>query len=324
MQKRKLGSTDLEFTTIGLGTWAIGGSGWAYGWGSQDENDSQRTILEALSLGINWIDTAAVYGLGRAETIAGKALKQAKQPVYIATKCGLIGAKNGKAIKPCLRQASVIKECEESLRRLNVEVIDLYQIHWPMPPEEIEEGFAALLRLKEQGKIRWAGVSNFSREQLAQISPLGHIASLQPPYSLLRRDVEKDSLDWCAEHRCGVVAYSPMQCGVLTGKVTAEWVASLADDDWRKTKLEYLQPEKLPCVISLVDRLREIAAKTGHNPAQLAVAWVLRRSEVTSAIVGARKPGQIREIIAAADWTLGAEDLTEIENAYQDFLSRSN
>ncbi len=319
MQKRFLGKTDLEFSLLGLGTWALGGGNWAYGWGPQDEQDSVQTIIEALELGINWIDTAPVYGMGVAETVVGKALKQWPDKVCLATKCGLLGSGKGS-----LKHQSIIAECEHSLRRLGVEAIDLYQIHWPMPAQDIEEGFLALLHLKEQGKIRWAGVSNFSAAQLSAIANHGEVSSLQPPYSLLRRQVEQDELAWCSKHKCGVISYSPMQCGILAGKLSEQWVASLPSNDWRKTKLEYLKPENLPHLLILVARLKAIAAKTAHTPAQLAVAWVLRRQEITAAIVGARRPGQIGEIIPAAEWKLSNDELEEIDRACAEYTAATS
>jgi aryl-alcohol dehydrogenase-like predicted oxidoreductase len=320
MRKKVLGDTDLELTVIGLGTWAIGGSGWAFAWGKQDDQESSRAILEGLEQGINWIDTAAIYGVGHSEEVVGKAVKEWSGKVHIATKCGLIASADRRGVKGVIKANSIIQECENSLRRLGVEAIDLYQIHWPNPPGDIEEGFSALLRLKEQGKIRWAGVSNFSTEQLEKVSTLGHVSSFQPPYSLLKRGVEKTTLDWCAKNKCGVIPYSPMQCGLLTGKVTPQWVAGLPQDDWRKTQLEFLRHDRLPQLIELVDELKEIAAATGHTAAQLAVAWVLRREEVTSAIVGARKLGQISEIVPAAGWLLSSAELEQIEAAYERYV----
>ena len=321
MKRKFLGNTDLELSVIGLGTWAIGGAGWAFAWGAQDDRDSTAGILEGLEQGINWIDTAAVYGLGHSEEVVGKAVKEWADRVYIATKCGLVAGAGGNKINRVLKEQSVFGECEASLRRLGVETIDLYQIHWPFPEQDIEEGFGALLKLKEQGKIRWAGVSNFSAAQLSVVSRHGTISSLQPPYSLLRREVEKEELPWCAQRQCGVIAYSPMQCGLLTGKVTPQWVESLPGNDWRKTKLEFLQQPKLGALIALVDELKSIAKESGHSVSQLAVAWVLRRGEVTAAIVGARKKGQITEVIPAAAWELGAEELAAVDQAHERYLS---
>ncbi len=315
MRKRRLGKTDLELSVIGLGTWAIGGGGWAFGWGSQDDAESVKTILEALESGINWLDTAPVYGYGHSEEVVGRALREWGKPVTVATKCGRLPNPEGRPI-PCIKRDSIVKECEESLRRLGVEVIDLYQMHWPQPEEDIEEAFQAMLDLKAQGKIRWAGVSNFTADQLGQIARLGEVASLQPPYSLLNRGIEAEELPWCAAHDCGVIVYSPMQCGLLTGKVTPEWFAQLPEDDWRKTKNPYFQEPALSRHLAAVGALKELAARHERTVAQLAVAWTLRRPEVTAAIVGARRPGQITEIVPAGAWALDEKTLVEIEAVF--------
>lgn len=316
MRKRKLGKTDLELTVVGLGTWAIGGGGWAFGWGAQDDAASVGAILEALEQGINWIDTAPVYGYGHSEEVVGRALKQWGQPVMVATKCGRLPNPEGRPI-PCIKRESVLRECEASLRRLGVEVIDLYQMHWPQPEEDIEEAFQAMLDLQAQGKIRWAGVSNFSAAQLDRIAALGPVASLQPPYSMLNRGIEDDALAWCGENACGVVVYSPLQCGWLTGKVTQDWFEALPEDDWRKTKNPFFQEPDFSRHLATVDRLRPIAERQGRSLAQLAVAWTLRRAEVTAAIVGARRPGQIGEVIPGADWILDEQTLVEVEAALE-------
>lgn len=312
MKTRRLGKTDLDLTVIGLGSWAIGGAGWDYGWGAQEESDSLSCILEALNLGINWIDTAAVYGLGRSEEVVGKALKQWGRPIIVATKCGLIGDARGK-VTPRLKRESIEREVEASLSRLGVDVIDLYQIHWPNPKDDIEEAYETLQDLKAAGKIRWAGVSNFSVPQLERIAEVAPIASLQPPYSLIEPYIEREILPWCAEHGVGVVAYSPLQCGLLTGKVTKEWVAALPNDDWRKTKSSYFKDPDLSRILKWVEELKKIANESDHSLAQLAVSWVLRRPEVTSAIVGARKRGQIAEIVQAAEWELDDGVINQIE-----------
>lgn len=314
MRTRTLGKTDLELSVIGLGTWAIGGGGWAFGWGSQDDAESVKTIHEALENGVNWVDTAPVYGYGHSEEIVGRALREWGQAVIVATKCGRLPNPEGRPI-PCIKRESIVQECEDSLRRLGVDVIDLYQMHWPQPEEDIEEAFQAMLDLREQGKIRWAGVSNFSAAQLQRIEALGSVASLQPPYSLLNRAVEEDALPWCATRDCGVVVYSPMQCGLLTGKVTREWFAALPEDDWRKTKNPFFQEPELTRNFGVVERLQSIAEVRGRTVGQLAVAWTLSRSEVTAAIVGARRPGQISEILPAGDWELDETVLVEIEVA---------
>ena len=336
MQTRKLGYSDLHLTKVGLGTWAIGGGGWAYGWGPQDDAESMAAIRRALDLGINWIDTAAVYGLGHSEEIIGRALAGRRDEVIIATKCGLVWDEGSTTPYGRLKAESARREAEASLRRLNpsinsghrVEVIDLYQIHWPNPDEDIEEAWGVIADLIGEGKVRYGGVSNFSVEQLKRVQAIHPVASLQPPYSMLRRGIEEELLAYCAANDIGVIAYSPMQAGLLTGKFTRERVASLPDDDWRKRNSHFQEPE-LSANLALVEKLRPIAERNGRTVAQLAIAWVLRRplrpfdgaqdrlrsgqAEVTAAIVGARRPSQIEETAPAGDWVLSAEDIAEID-----------
>jgi len=314
MQTRKLGYTDLHLTTVGLGTWAIGGGGWAYGWGPQDDTDSIRAIQRALDLGINWIDTAAVYGLGHSEEIVGKAIRGRRDQVIIATKCGLVWDEGSTTPYGRLKAWSVRQEVEASLRRLGVDVIDLYQIHWPNPDEDIEEAWATIADLVREGKVRYAGVSNFSVEQMKRIQPIHPIASLQPPYNMLRRDIEAEILPFCAANNIGVIVYSPMASGVLTEKFSRQWVASLPDDDWRKKYSGHLQEPELSANLALVEGLKAIAARYGRTVSQLAIAWTLRRPEVTAAIVGARRPEQIEQTAPAADWVLPPEVLAEIDD----------
>jgi aryl-alcohol dehydrogenase-like predicted oxidoreductase len=314
MQTRKLGYTDLYLTTVGLGTWAIGGGGWAYGWGPQDDTDSIRAIQRALDLGINWIDTAAVYGLGHSEEIVGKAIRGRRDQVVIATKCGLVWDEGSTTPYGRLKAWSVRQEVEASLRRLGVDVIDLYQIHWPNPDEDIEEAWATIADLVREGKVRYAGVSNFSVEQMKRIQPIHPIASLQPPYNMLRRDIEAEILSFCAANHIGVIVYSPMASGVLTEKFSRQWVASLPDDDWRKKYSGHLQEPELSANLALVEGLKAIAARYGRTVSQLAIAWTLRRPEVTAAIVGARRPEQIEQTAPAADWVLPPEVLAEIDD----------
>jgi aryl-alcohol dehydrogenase-like predicted oxidoreductase len=314
MQTRKLGYTDLHLTTVGLGTWAIGGGGWAYGWGPQDDADSIRTIQRALDLGINWIDTAAVYGLGHSEEIVGKAIRGRRDQVIIATKCGLVWDEGSTTPYGRLKAWSVRQEVEASLRRLGVDVIDLYQIHWPNPDEDIEEAWATIADLVREGKIRYAGVSNFSVEQMKRIQPIHPIASLQPPYNMLRREIEAEILPFCAANNIGVIVYSPMASGVLMEKFSREWVDSLPEDDWRKKYSGHLREPELSANLALLDGLKAIAARYGRTVSQLAIAWTLRRPEVTAAIVGARRPEQIEQTAPAADWTLPPEVLTEIDD----------
>lgn len=313
MQMRKLGYTDLELTTVGLGTWATGGGGWRWGWGSQEDADSIAAIRRALDLGINWVDCAAAYGLGHAEEVLGRALEGRRREVILATKCGLTWDEGSTDLVFRLTRDSVRKECEGSLRRLQTDVIDLYQIHWPNDEEHLEEGWSTIADLINEGKVRYAGLSNTSIAQMERLQVIAPVASLQPPYSMVRRDVEREILPFCAAHHIGVVAYSPMQTGLLTGKVTREWVQSLPDDDWRKKGSPYLQEPQLTANLALVEGLRAIAARSGRRVSELAIAWVLRRPEVTAAIVGARKPSQIEETVGGGDWVLTPEEIAEIE-----------
>ncbi len=311
MRKRRLGNTDLELTTVGFGTWALGGSGWKFAWGPQDDADSVAAIHRALDLGINWIDTAAVYGFGHSEEVVGRAVKGRRSSVILATKCGRVRQAGTDEIGSCLRAASVRAEIEASLRRLGTDRIDLYQVHWPKPEEEIEEGWEEIARAVKAGKIRYAGVSNFSREQIERVRKIHPVASLQPPYSMLRRDVEAELLPWCAANGIGVVAYSPMQTGLLAGKFTRERIAALPADDWRRASPYFTEP-LLTKNLAVVEGLRAIAARGGRSVAELAVAWVLRRPEVTSAIVGSRRPGQVDETAPASDRPLTPEEDRQI------------
>lgn len=312
MNTKRLGGTDLELTSIGLGTWAIGGGGWAFAWGPQDDQDSIRTIHRALDLGINWIDTAPAYGTGHGEEIVGRALQGLSHKPVIATKCGRSWDPQRKLF-PALKKEVIRSEVEASLKRLQVEVIDLYQIHWPQPDEDIEEAWTAIAEAIQQGKIRYGGVCNFNAAQLKRLQAIHPVASLQPPYSMIVRGVEDEALGYCAAQNIGVVAYSPMQKGLLTGKVTRERVQNFAEDDHRRRDPQFQEP-LLGRNLELAEGLRGIAERTGRTVAQLAIAWVLRRPEVTSAIVGARQPKQIEEICNQGHWTLNSEDLTDIES----------
>ncbi len=311
MRTRKLGWTDLELTTIGLGTWAIGGGDWDYGWGPQDDAQSIETIHRALDLGINWIDSAAVYGLGHAEEVIGKAIAGMSERPLLATKCSQIWDEQGN-VHPNLQRESILAEAERSLQRLGVDVIDLYQIHWPDPEEGIEEGWRAIEELIDAGKIRYGGVSNFNVPQLERAQEIHRVASLQPPYSMLRREVEHEILPYCAAHEIGVIVYSPMQKGLLTGKVTRDWIEGLPESDHR-TRDSRFQPPQLDPNLQLVEGLRAIAEAAGRTLPQLAIAWTLRRPEVTAAIVGARRPGQIEETAQAADWELSEAEIEAID-----------
>lgn len=310
MQQRQLGKTDMRLTTVGLGTWAMGGP-WEYGWGPQDDDEAIASIREALDQGINWIDTAPAYGLGHSEELLGRALRQTKHKPYIATKCGILwNDKREKVVH--LKRDSIRRECHDSLRRLGVERIDLYQMHWPDPDPDIEEAWEEMARLVKEGRIRYIGVSNFSVQQMERVARIHPISSLQPPYSMLRREAEHELLGYCAKHGIGVVVYSPMQRGLLTGTFSPERLATLAPDDHRRRAPEFQDPQ-FGATLELVEGLKKIAQRNGKTVSQLAVSWVLRRSEVTAAIVGARRPGQIAETAGASDWNLSKEDVEEIE-----------
>lgn len=311
MKTRKLGWTDLNLSNIGLGTWAIGGSGWKFSWGPQDDKESISAIRRALELGINWIDTAAVYGLGHSEEIVGKAIKGLGHKPIIATKCGRFGDRKGDLFGR-LKKESIRSEVEASLKRLNIEVIDLYQIHWPEPDEDIEEAWTTLGDLIKEGKIRYAGVSNFNIKQLKRVQPIHLVASFQPPYSMLERGIEGKILQYCSANNIGVIVYSPIQKGLLAGKFTRERVQNLSQDDHRRRDPRFQEPE-LSANLKLVEDLRPIAEKSGRTVAQLAIAWVLRHPEVTAAIVGARRPSQIEETVVAGDWVLSKENVAAIE-----------
>ena len=313
MKTRRLGHTDLDITLLGFGAWAIGGSGWAFGWGSQDDRESIAAIREAIDLGINWIDTAAIYGLGHSEEVVAAALEGVRNRPYVFTKCERVWNERGE-IGKSLKADSIRRECEASLKRLRVDVIDLYQIHWPEPAEDVEEGWETLNRLKTEGKVRWIGVSNFDAAQLARASTIAPVASLQPPYSMLRRDIEESILPYCLAHGIGTIVYSPMQSGLLTGSWSQERLAALPADDWRKEKNRHFQSPLFERNLQLVEVLRAIAARHGATPGQVAIAWTLRLPAVTAAIVGARKPGQLRDLLPAATLTLTATDLAAIDD----------
>jgi aryl-alcohol dehydrogenase-like predicted oxidoreductase len=324
MKTRKLGDTDLDMTIIGFGTWAIGGGNWGMGWGDQDERDSIAAIHEGLDQGINWIDTAHAYGFGESEEVVGRAVREYGGDVIVATKCGVLSNEDRSPYRLISRK-TILEEVEGSLRRLQTDCIDLYQLHWPEPPENVEEGWQTLLDLKQQGKIRWAGVCNFYEENLTRAEALGHVSSIQPQYSILDRRVEAGVVEWCRDKNTGFLGYSPMHSGLLTGKVSREWYDGLPGNDWRKHKeghpvTQYLQEPHMNHFLSFVDELRSIAGESGHTVGQLAVSWVLSHPEVTSSIVGARRPGQISETAKAADWELSSNELERIEKAYTDFL----
>lgn len=307
---RKLGNSDLAITPIGLGAWAIGGGDWQFSWGPQDDNDSIEAIHRALDLGINWIDTAAIYGLGHSEEVVARALKFASTKPYVFTKCERRWRED-KSIYPSLKAFSVTEELEASLRRLQVDTIDLYQVHWPEPDPEIEEGWEALARLREQGKIRWIGVSNFNVEQMKRAQKIAPITSLQPPYSMLRRGIEDEILPFARANNIGVINYSPMLSGMLTGKMSAERIAAMPADDWRRRNPEFSEP-RLGRNLRLVELLREIGNAHGMVPGVVAVAWTLHHPAVTAAIVGGRNARQVEETAAALSFRLNEEEYGRI------------
>jgi aryl-alcohol dehydrogenase-like predicted oxidoreductase len=310
-ETRVLGDSDLRLTPIGYGAWAIGGGNWEFGWGAQDDNESLRTIGRALDSGINWIDTAAIYGLGHSEEIVGKALKGRAEKPYVFTKCSMRWDKD-RQIYRSLKAASLREEVEASLRRLGVDAIDLYQIHWPNPEDELEEGWETLAKFQAEGKVRYMGVSNFSVAQMKRVEKIAPITSLQPPYSLLNRKVEAEVLPFCEENHIGVINYSPMVSGLLTGKMTAERVRNLPEDDWRKRSPNFQSP-RLERNLELAGLLGEIGREHGVEAGVVAVAWTLRHPAITAAIVGARRPDQVDGVVPAASFRLGEGEARRIE-----------
>ena len=313
MQTRKLGNSDLHITPVGYGAWAIGGSGWQFAWGSQNDNDSIAAIHRSLELGVNWIDTAAVYGLGHSEEVVARALKTWSGPrPYIFTKCGLRWNTNGN-VKKVLSSDSIRREMEDSLRRLSVDMIDLYQIHWPPDPDsaELEEGWSTLDSLQQQGKVRWIGVSNFSVQQLRRAQAVASVTSLQPRYSLVHREVEDQDLPYCRRENIGVIVYSPMASGLLTGAMTRERAAKLPKDDWRRSDPDFTEPN-LSRNLALVECLRQIARRHNRSTGEVAIAWTLHNAAVTGAIVGARNARQAEGVMRAGEIRLTDEDVSEI------------
>jgi aryl-alcohol dehydrogenase-like predicted oxidoreductase len=308
---RQLGNSDMQITPLGFGTWAIGGGGWSFGWGPQDDKESIEAINRAIDLGMNWIDTAAVYGLGHAEEVVAQALKGRSDKPYIFTKCSLVWD-DRRNIGNNMKADSVRREVEDSLRRLKIDVIDLYQIHWPNPDAQIEEGWTTLAELKEEGKVRHIGVSNFNVQQMQRAQSIAPITSLQPPYSLIKRGVEGDILDYCHANNIGVIVYAPMQSGLLTGKMTPERVANMPEDDWRRSSKDFQEP-RLSRNLKLVDLLTDIGGRHGRSPGEVAIAWTLRHPAVTGAIVGGRNAGQVDGIIGAMEFRLSEDEIAEIE-----------
>jgi aryl-alcohol dehydrogenase-like predicted oxidoreductase len=315
MQKRKLGKMELELTTVGLGTWAIGGP-WQYGWGPQDDKVSIDTILKALELGINWIDTAPIYGCGHSEEVTGQAIKRTSQKPIVATKCGLLWNSKREKINNLTRD-SIRQECDNSLKRLQIDRIDLYQMHWPIPDNQIEEAWEAMARCVEDGKVRFLGACNVTVEQIERLEKVWPVAAVQMPYSLLSRSIEKDMLDYCDKNGIGVVCYSPMQKGLLTGKFSADYLKTMSPEDHRLLRDRDFMSPRFEKNIAIVEELKKVAADFGKTVAQLAIAWVIRRQEVTSAIVGARKPQQIEQTAPAGDWMLDQGILKQVEEILQ-------
>jgi len=314
MDTRKLGNSDMYITRVGYGAWAVGGGGWQFGWGPQDDDDSIDAIHRSLELGVNWIDTAAVYGLGHSEEVVARALREWKGPrPYVFTKCAMRWDKDGRVTKVHSAE-SIRQECQDSLRRLQVDVIDLYQIHWP--PEDngpgLEESWRTMAALQKEGKVRWIGVSNYDVPQLQRCEKIALVTSLQPPYSLIRRQIENEILPYCERRGIGGIVYSPMASGLLTGAMTRERIAKFPEDDWRKNSSEFREP-KLSKNLELVERLKKVAARYNATPGAIAIAWTLRIPAVTGAIVGARNAKQAEEVMRAGEIKLSSQDIAEIE-----------
>ena len=311
LKTTQLGQTGLEITRVGFGAWAIGGGDWEFGWGPQDDDESIAAIYRALELGINWIDTAAAYGFGRSERIVGLALQGLDERPYVFTKCSLLEGFDRRVVHS-LKRDSVLREAERSLARLGVDAIDLYQIHWPIPEADIEEGWSALAELKQQGLVRHIGVSNFDVSQLRRVQQIAPVETLQPQYSLIEREVEQDILPFAEDEGIGVIAYSPMGSGMLTGGMTRERVEGLSENDWRKRDARFNEPQ-LSRNLELVERLKAVAERYDTTPGALATAWTLRAPAVDGAIVGFRRPDQVDPILPAASLELTDEDVAEIE-----------
>ena len=311
MQTKQLGNSDLNITAVGVGAWAIGGGGWAFGWGPQDDSESVDGIRAAIDSGMNWIDTAAVYGLGHSEEVVARALEGMANKPYVFTKCARAWNADRQIVK-CLKANSVKRECEDSLRRLKLDVIDLYQMHWPEPDEDVEEGWTAMAELRREGKVRWIGVSNFNVEQLKRAQAIAPVSTLQPPYSMLVRGIEQEILPFAAAHGIGVISYSPMRNGLLMGSMTRERIAQFPDDDFRRNLADFKEP-KLTQNLALAEELRAIGGHHGRTPGEVAIAWVLRRPEVTAAIVGVRGPKQVPGVAGAMSFRLNEQEIARIE-----------
>lgn len=323
METRKLGNSGLKITPVGFGAWAVGGSGWEFAWGPQDDNDSIAAMRRALELGVNWIDTAAVYGTGHSEEVVARTVKEWRGPrPYVFTKCVLTWD-NTRKITPNHSAASIRRECEDSLRRLQTETIDLYQMHFP-PSDNgpaLEEAWRAMAELQKAGKVRWIGVSNFNAAQIQRAEKIAPVTSLQPPYSLIRRKIEEETLRYCLKQGIGVISYAPMASGLLTGAMTRERAAALPPDDFRTRNPEFREP-RLSKNIELVERLRQVGARHGRGPGEVAIAWVLRNPAITGAIVGARNAKQVEGVMGAGELKLTSAEIAEIEGAALTAVSR--
>jgi len=310
MQTKQLGNSDMHITPIGIGAWAMGGGGWAFAWGPQDDDDSVAAIHAALDAGINWIDTAAVYGLGHSEEVVARALKGRSRKPFVFTKCERVWNER-REIGKSLKADSIRREVEASLRRLQLDTIDLYQIHWPEPEEDIEEGWTAMAQLQREGKVRWVGVSNFNVDHLRRAQAIAPITSLQPPYSMLAREIEEAVLPYTQANGIGAIVYSPMKSGLLSGAMTRERIAAMPPDDFRRRTPHFQEP-RLTRNLQLAELLRAIGRRHGRTPGEVAIAWTLRHPAVTAAIVGMRSAKQVEGVIGAADFRLSPEEVREI------------
>jgi aryl-alcohol dehydrogenase-like predicted oxidoreductase len=309
MEMEQLGNSEMWLTPIGFGAWAIGGGNWAFAWGPQDDNASIAAIRKAIDLGVNWIDTAAVYGLGHSETIVGEAVKQSPVKPFIFTKSGMVWDEK-RVVRRTLLE--IRREVEDSLRRLQVDAIDLYQIHWPVEDQDIEEGWTAMAELKRAGKVRHIGVSNFTVEQMERCRKIAPITSLQPPYSLLNRAVEEEILPYCMDCGIGVINYSPQASGLLTGAMTKERISRLPEDDFRRNARQFQEP-LLSRNLALAELLGQIGARRGVSAGVVAIAWTLANPAVTAAIVGGRSPEQVEGVWPAVKYRLTSEEMQEIQ-----------
>jgi aryl-alcohol dehydrogenase-like predicted oxidoreductase len=310
MQTKRLGNSDMHLSPIGVGAWAMGGGGWKFAWGPQDDAESIAAIHAALEHGINWIDTAAVYGLGHSEEVVAKALEGRSKRPFVFTKCSRVWDGSGE-IGSSLKAESVRRECEASLRRLKIDVIDLYQIHWPQPDADIEEGWQTMAALQSEGKVRWIGVSNFNADQMRRAQAIAPITSLQPPYSIISPEVEETAFPYTVQNNIGVIVYSPMKSGLLTGAMTRERVKNFAQDDFRRNAKAFQEPD-FTRNLQIQEVCREIGARHGRTAGEVAIAWTLRNPAVTAAIVGMRSPKQVQGVIGALEFRLSEEEVQEI------------